>query len=108
LAGFVQDETKVFVTTIRPRSEDINQIPAIPFSFFDPEKEAYQTVYTDPISIDVSAAESLDMDLIVSDVAAGQTPADADSSSNLTDSSGSNARPRAGGLSQSSPRSVGC
>ena len=68
LAGFVQDETKVFVTTIRPRSEDVSQIPPIPFSFFDPDKDAYQTVYTKPISIDVGQNESLAMDAIVSDV----------------------------------------
>ena len=77
------------MTTIRPRSEDVKEIPAIPFSFFDPDKEAYQTVYSQPISIDVGTAESLDMDAIVSDVAAASTPKDSDSTSNSTSVSGS-------------------
>jgi len=51
LAGFVQDYTKIFVTTIRPRSPDVTEIPPIPFSFFDPEKKAYETVYSDPIPL---------------------------------------------------------
>ena len=65
LAGFVQDETKVFPTTIRPRREGITQIPAIPFSFFDPETESFQTVMSNPISITVDKAESLSLDAIV-------------------------------------------
>ena len=65
LAGFVKDETKVFPTTIRPRREGITQIPAIPFSFFDPETEAFHTVMSDPISITVEKAESLALDAIV-------------------------------------------
>jgi len=92
LAGFVQDEAKVFVTTIRPRIEDVKEIPAIPFSFFDPDKEAYQTVYSKPIPIDVGAAELLDMDSIVSDVAAASTPNDTNSASNSTGVSGSTPR----------------
>jgi len=73
LAGFVQDETKVFVTTIRPRNETVTQIPAIPFSFFDPDKEIYGTVFTKPIEIEVEKAESLSMDAIVSDLGAGKS-----------------------------------
>lgn len=66
LAGFVRDDTKVFPTTIRPRREGITTIPAIPFSFFDPETESYKTVYSDPIEITVDAAETLSLDSIVS------------------------------------------
>ena len=66
LGGFVQNDTKVFVTTIRPRNENVTQIPAIPFTFFDPEKEAYETVYSNPIDIAVEKAESLGLDAIVS------------------------------------------
>ena len=66
LAGFVQDDTKVFVTTIRPVSEEVKQIPPIPFSFFDPDKKGYETVFSDPISIEVEEAESLELDAIVS------------------------------------------
>ncbi|MCA9159760.1 MAG: BatD family protein, partial [Planctomycetales bacterium] len=65
LAGFVQDDAKVFTTTIRPRREGITEIPAIPFSFFDPETEKYATVMSDPISITVNKSETLALDAIV-------------------------------------------
>lgn len=64
LAGFVQDSSKVFSTNIRPRREGITEIPAIPFSFFDPTAETYKTVYSDPISIKVNASEMLVLDSI--------------------------------------------
>jgi len=66
LAGFVQDDTKLFSTTVRPRREGITQIPSIPFSFFNPETEKYETVMSDPITITVDKSESLSLDAIVS------------------------------------------
>lgn len=66
LAGFVQDNTKVFVTTIRPRSSSVTEIPPIPFSFFDPKKEAFETVYSQPIPLTVNKSETLSLDSIVS------------------------------------------
>ena len=65
LAGVVQDDIKVFSTTIRPRSENVTQIPAIPFSFFDPNSEQFVTVNSKPISIQVAEAETLALDSIV-------------------------------------------
>ena len=65
LAGFVQDDTKLFSTTIRPRHEGITQIPAIPFSFFDPATEKYETAMSQPISITVEKSESLSLDAII-------------------------------------------
>ena len=65
LAGFVQDNTKLFSTTIRPRREGITQIPAIPFSFFDPDTGKYQTAMSEPIAITVDKSESLSLDAIV-------------------------------------------
>ncbi len=65
LAGFVQDDTKLFSTTIRPRHEGIAQIPAIPFSFFDPATGKYETVMSQPIPITVDKSESLELDAIV-------------------------------------------
>ncbi len=65
LPGFVQDDTKLFSTTIRPRHEGITQIPPVPFSFFDPATEKYETVMSQPISINVKASESLSLDAIV-------------------------------------------
>lgn len=65
LAGYVQDDSKVFSTKIRPRQAGITSIPAIPFSFFNPETEQFETVYSDPIAITVEKAESLALDAIV-------------------------------------------
>ncbi|WP_162006710.1 BatD family protein [Roseimaritima sediminicola] len=78
LAGFVQDETKLFSTTIRPRRAGITRIPPIPFSYFDPDDEQFHTVHSSPISIIVSEAESLALDAIVGTPAApsGESQAD--------------------------------
>ena len=65
LAGVVKDDIKVFATTIRPRREGVAKIPAIPFSYFDPELEQFVTVRSDPISIEVGKAETLALDAIV-------------------------------------------
>ncbi len=69
LAGFVQDDTKVFITTIRPRRAGTKEIPAIPFSFFDPKSGQFETVFSRPIPVTVDAAETLSLDAIVSNSA---------------------------------------
>lgn len=65
LAGLVEGDTKLFTTTIRPRREGITEIPAIPLTFFDPVKEEFVTVKSDPIAIHVSKAERLALDSII-------------------------------------------
>jgi tetratricopeptide (TPR) repeat protein len=65
LGGFVQGDTKLFTTTLRPRREGIAEIPPIPFSFFDPETAAFQTVSSQAIAITVNRAETLALDAIV-------------------------------------------
>jgi len=65
LAGIVGGPRKVFSTTIRPRRAGIAEIPRIPLSYFDPVQEKFVTVYSDPIAISVSEAESLALDAIV-------------------------------------------
>ena len=67
LAGFIQDGVKYFTTTIRPKTEAVQEIPAIAMSFFDPKKERYETVSSKAIPIEVSPAEKLLMDSIVGD-----------------------------------------
>lgn len=65
LAGFVDGSQKVFSTTIRPKQQGITQIPPVPLSYFDPDQEKFITVYSDPISIAVDEAETLDLSAIV-------------------------------------------
>ncbi len=66
LAGFVKNDTKVFSTTIRPRQAGKMKIPPIRLSFFDPEIQKFQTVFSEPIEITVNESETLALDAIVS------------------------------------------
>lgn len=90
LAGIVQGEAKLFTTTIRPRRASIAQIPAIPFSYFDPKTEKFVTVYSDPIEIHVDQADRLSLDSIVGAArgAGDRTAADEPAQLNLTNYSG--------------------
>ncbi|MFQ5687526.1 MAG: BatD family protein [Candidatus Scalindua sp.] len=48
---------KLFRKVIEPQHEDIDTIPAISFSYFDPELERYKTITHDPIPIVVEHSE---------------------------------------------------
>jgi len=58
LAGSVVGAEKVFTQTVRARRADVTQIPAIPFSFFDPESGQFSTARSTPIPITVRPAET--------------------------------------------------
>jgi len=70
LAGEVVGNTKRFMQTIRPRHAEIEAIPPIPFSFFDPKSGRFRTAYSDAIPIEVRPAERLQLN--ESDLAAGR------------------------------------
>lgn len=63
--GTVQGDVKVFTQTLRPLHADVSFIPPIEFSWFNPERAAYQVATTAPIPIDVRESESMDRDAIV-------------------------------------------
>lgn len=65
LAGFVKGDRKVFSTSIRPRHAGIARIPSIPFSYFDPAIGKFVTVHSEPVSIQVDAADILALDAVV-------------------------------------------
>ena len=67
LPGFIDGSRKVFTTTIRPQHEDVTEIPPITFSFFDPVKEEFVSIKSEPIPVDVQKADVLALDAIVSD-----------------------------------------
>ncbi len=48
---------KLFNKVIEPQSEDIDVIPGISFSYFDPELEQYKTLSYEPIPIEVEHSE---------------------------------------------------
>jgi hypothetical protein len=65
LAGTVSGTMKTFEQTIRPKRDTVTEIPALPFSFFDPEQERFVTVMTEPIPITVAPAKRMSMSSIV-------------------------------------------
>ncbi|MDA7874869.1 BatD family protein [Rhodopirellula sp.] len=65
LAGFVDGTQKVFSTTLRPLKQGTKEIPGIEYSFFDPDQEQFVSIKSEPITINVEAAELLALDAIV-------------------------------------------
>jgi hypothetical protein len=63
--GTVEGRVKVFTETLRPTEPTITEIPAIPFSFFDPSLERYVTVRSQPIPLSVSPSERLNLDAVL-------------------------------------------
>lgn len=56
-AGSYSDNAKQFKVSLRVKDESVNQIPAIPFSWFDPESERYETTFSKPIALQVKEAQ---------------------------------------------------
>jgi hypothetical protein len=65
LAGQVRGDAKVFTQSIRAKSDEVTEIPPIPFAFFDPQREEFVTVRTDPIPLKVKPADTLSVSQIV-------------------------------------------
>lgn len=59
LTGVVRGNTKTFRQTIRAASADVTSIPSIPFAYFDPQREQYVVLRSEPIPINVTAVESI-------------------------------------------------
>jgi hypothetical protein len=57
--GEIQSGQKVFTQTVRAGSDRVRQIPPIPLSFFDAEKGTYQTIYSNPIPLEVSPTRTV-------------------------------------------------
>ncbi len=60
-------KSKKFEQAIIPRLAGIKEIPALRFSYFDPEKKKYQTVASDPIPLHVVAGRSVAQDRTTGD-----------------------------------------
>ncbi len=58
-SGKVDGSAKVFRQVIRPRSEKVKSIPALPFPFFDPALGKYQVALSQPIPITVRAVKTV-------------------------------------------------
>ena len=57
LASELREDHKLFVQTIRALRDDVKQIPPLPFSYFNPETERYETVWSNPIALNIRPAE---------------------------------------------------
>jgi hypothetical protein len=51
--GEVVDSTITFTQVVRPRSEEVVELPALPLVYYDYQQKAYETVYSLPIPLEV-------------------------------------------------------
>jgi len=65
LAGEVQGNRKQFSQSIRAKSDEVKEIPAIPFAYFDPQRETFVTAHTQSIALTVQPAAKLSATQIV-------------------------------------------
>jgi hypothetical protein len=57
LAGRYEEGEKRFSVVVRVQNENVRELPALAYSWFDPEREAYETTYSRPIALSVRPAE---------------------------------------------------
>lgn len=74
LAGTVDGNVKRFVQSIRAVSDEVTEIPSIPFAYFDPAAEKFVTVRTDPIPIRIKPVEKLALSRVVESGGAARRP----------------------------------
>ncbi|MFP6640146.1 MAG: hypothetical protein VCC04_07875, partial [Myxococcota bacterium] len=56
ISGQVVADTKAFRVPVRVTDENVTEIPALPYSWFDPEQAEYQTTYSLPVALSVRPA----------------------------------------------------
>lgn len=59
LAGELRGNKKIFSQTIRPRREDVTQVPSVPISFLNAKTGKFESAWSQPIPIKVRPAERL-------------------------------------------------
>ena len=59
LAGEIGGRTKSFTQTLRARSDRVERIPPIPFTYFDPERGEYVTLHSAPVPLVVAPAAAM-------------------------------------------------
>jgi len=64
-SGTFAERVKQFKIPIRVNSESVQQLPALPFSWFDPETETYETTVSKPIALQVMKAQVVSADDVV-------------------------------------------
>ncbi len=79
--GDVQGQTIMFTQVVRPRSESVKELPALPLVYYDYAKKDYQTVYSLPIPITVTAGSVVGAAAMQTAAAQGQAASGQDSPS---------------------------
>ncbi|MFK7738147.1 MAG: hypothetical protein AB8B50_19120 [Pirellulaceae bacterium] len=64
-SGTFTGKAKQFQIPIRVNSESVQQLPALPFAWFDPETETYETTFSKPIALQVMKAQVVSADDVV-------------------------------------------
>jgi hypothetical protein len=57
--GQLQGESKVFPVTMNPLSSAIKSVPAIQFSYFEPDSGKYKILYSKPLAISVAPVQEI-------------------------------------------------
>ncbi|PNY38481.1 hypothetical protein C2E31_00675 [Rhodopirellula baltica] len=65
--------TKTFEVLVRVEDENIDELPALRYSWFDPNNETYQTTLSSPIALRVNPASMVTADAVVSSGARKRT-----------------------------------
>ncbi len=58
--------TRTFTYSLRPLHSKVDAFPSVPFSYFDVERERYAALKTVPIPLEISEADRLDAEEIIS------------------------------------------
>jgi len=51
---------KIFEQVLMPTTKAVKEIPAISFSFFDPDRKKYRTITTEPVPVEVAKPEKIE------------------------------------------------
>jgi hypothetical protein len=63
--GELTEGAKIFRVPVRILDESVEEIPALPYSWFDPELGEYQTAYSRPIALSVRPAQLISAEDVV-------------------------------------------
>lgn len=58
-AGLIFAEAKTFTMTVRPRSADVTEVPALSLSWFDPDSGRFETTRSAPVALSVEASRTV-------------------------------------------------
>jgi hypothetical protein len=63
--GRFDGNDKVFTLSVRPKAADVEHLPSIRFSYFNPKLKKYEDAYSERIALEVAETERLDTSTIV-------------------------------------------